>query len=104
MRYVVIEDAKGYKRRYLVRDEDGDKDAARIGIPAGPPDINSLDLEAIKREINNSLVEQGLYSWADINKSPVGLNLICVVIKRYVAGLLKEAQALAKEQAKVSKK
>lgn len=101
MRYVVIEDAKGYKRRYLVRDEDGDEDAARIGIPAGPPSLDDLDVEAIKKEISNALVDQGLYSWADINKSSVGLSLISAIVKRHVAGLLKQAQTQAKEQAKV---
>lgn len=103
MRYVVIVDAMGYKRRYLVRDEDGDEDAARIGIQAGPPDMRDLDFEAIRREIHNSLVEQGLNSWNDINNSPVGLSLICAVIKRHVAGLFKEAQALSKEHAKARK-
>lgn len=101
MRYVVKEDQRGYKRRYLVRDEDGDDDATK-GIPSGPPDLTDIDFESIKKEINNALADRGLFSWNDINNSQEGLQLICTIVKRHVAGLFKEEQARAKKQSRSS--
>lgn len=95
MRPVIVVDKRGYKRRYLVRDTDGDEVAAQ-GIPAGPPDMRELDLEAICKEINNSLAEQNIFTWEDVNGHPVGLSLIAAVVKRHVAGLLKEESARVK--------
>lgn len=89
MKHVILNDSRGFKRRYLVRDTDGDEDAAK-GIPAGPPDLRELDLEAILREINNTLADQGLFTWEEINGHPVGLQVIAGVFKRHIAGLLKE--------------
>ena len=96
MRPVIFTDNRGYKRRYLVRDNDGDEVAAQ-GVPAGPPDMRELDLEAICKEINNALVEQNIFTWEDVNGHPVGLSLIASVIKRYVAGLLKDESARQKK-------
>ena len=99
MRYVITVDSKGYKRRMMIRDTDGDERAV-FGIPAGPPSLDRLDWEVIKKEINNTLADQGIFTWNDVNNSNgVGLSLISTIIKRYVAGLLKEDQARAKENA-----
>jgi hypothetical protein len=99
MRYVTTIDGKGYKRRMMIRDADGDEKAAQ-GIPAGPPSLDRLDWEAMKREINNALADQGIFTWNDVNNSQgVGLSLISTIVKRYVAGLYKEDQARAKETA-----
>lgn len=99
MRYVITVDSKGYKRRMMVRDHDGDEKAAQ-GIPAGPPDLNRLDWEAIKKEINNTLADQGIFTWNDVNNSQgVGLSLVSTIIKRHVAGLMKEDQARDKQNA-----
>ena len=88
-------DQRGYKRRYLVRDEDGDECATQ-GIPAGPPDLRDLDLEAIMKEINNSFVDQGIFTWGDVQGNPVGISLVCAVIKRHISKLLKEESSKMK--------
>lgn len=99
MRYVITVDSKGYKRRMMIRDTDGDERAAS-GLPAGPPDLERLDWEGIKREINNALADQGIFTWNDVNNSQgVGLSSISTIIKRHVAGLFKEDQAREKERA-----
>jgi hypothetical protein len=97
MRYVISTDEKGYKRRFLVRDQDGDENAAS-GIPSGPPDLHDLDWDAILKEINNTLADQSLFSWSDINSSTIGLGIISAVLKRYIAALYKEDQGRAKKQ------
>jgi hypothetical protein len=97
MRYVITIDSKGYKRRMMIRDTDGDERAA-FGIPAGPPSLDRLDWEVIKKEINNTLADQGIFTWNDVNNSQgVGLSLVSTIIKRHVAGLYKEDQARAKK-------
>jgi len=97
MRNVIKIDSNGYKRRYLVRDQDGDDSAAQ-GIPVGPPDLRrDLDMEAICKEINNSLADQGIFTWDEVGGNPVGLSVICSVFKRHIAGLLKETSSREKK-------
>jgi len=97
MRYVTYEDRNGYLRRTMIRDGDDDS-MAKNGIPAGPPDIATMDCEAMKREINNLLVKNGLYTWNDIQRSPVGLSVVITVVKRNVAALFKEQARRDKER------
>lgn len=65
MKHVTWQDEQGYKRCSLLRDKDSDQDAA-IGIPVGPPDMEELDWELIKKELNNLLVDRELYTFNDI--------------------------------------
>jgi predicted nuclease with TOPRIM domain len=89
MRYVTYEDRNGYLRRTMIRDEDDDS-MAENGVPAGPPNLEMIDCEVIKREINNLLVKNNLYTWNDIQHSPVGLSIVQTVVKRHVASYFKE--------------
>ena len=97
MRYVTYEDRDGYLRRTMIRDGDDDS-MAKTGIPAGPPDLGMIDCEVIKREINNLLVKNNLYTWNDIQHSPVGLSIVQTVVKRHVAALFKEQALRDKER------
>ena len=97
MRFVIYEDRNGYSHRTMIRDDDDDS-MAESGIPAGPPDLSVIDCEAVKLEINNLLVKNGLFTWDDIQRSPVGLSIVQTVVKRYVAVLFKEQARLDKKR------
>jgi len=91
MRHVIFTDDRGYKHRMLVRDADPDE-AASSGVPAGPPDLNEIDWDYAKREINNALVDNGLFTWKDVQASPIGLMVIATVIKRHFSAIFHEAE------------
>ena len=91
MRTVVYTDERGYRHRVVIRDNDSD-DMARYGIPLDPPNVDDIDWEFLKREIHNALVENGLFTWDDVQKSPIGLNIVSTVIKRQLSGLFQEKQ------------
>ena len=80
MRYVIWEDKRGYLRRSLIKDTDGDG-MAEYGIPAGPPDFDSLDWDEIKREIHNALAKNEVFDWTDVQRSSTGLAPALNVIK-----------------------
>jgi hypothetical protein len=73
MRTVITTDNRGRKTVFLVRDTDPDSAAGR-GIPIGPPDFDGLDLEEVKKELNNQLVETGILTWLDVQKNPTALS------------------------------
>lgn len=86
MRPVVYKDDRGYLRRSMVKNDDPD-DMARFGVPAGPPDLNQIDWEDVVRQMNNALVEAGLNTWLDVQRSQVGVQVATTVVKRYLIDL-----------------
>ena len=72
MRHVFYTDNRGRKRRTLIRDTDPDS-AAERGIPADPPDVLQLDWDSLPAKLHNALVDRGLYTWADVQRSRDGL-------------------------------
>lgn len=100
MRRVVVTTKTGYKKVFLVRDTDGDEIAEK-GIPVGPPDFDMLDFDAIKKEINNRFADEGILTWQDVQKSTVGLGIVCSVVKRHVAGAFKAAAAESGETSRI---
>ena len=88
MKKVVYEDKHGYLRRVLLRDED-DESMAQYGIPCGPPDIESIDWEAIKREINNHLVRSNVTTRTELQRTK-SLETIAVIVKRHVDSMFRE--------------
>jgi hypothetical protein len=74
-------DDNGRKRRSLIKDNDG-PEMARYGIPSDPPDIRSMDIEAVFREIEALQFEHGLYSWRAANDDPSGIQACINVFKR----------------------
>jgi hypothetical protein len=80
----------------MIRDEDGDE-MAEFGLPAGPPDMSEIDCEVMKREINNLLVKNGIFTTEDLNKSTVGLQVFQTVVKRHVKSMFREKDRRDKE-------
>lgn len=72
MRIVPWTDSNGYRHQSLVREGDPDS-AAETGIPNDPPDMDDLDWDEIKRDLHNRLVEAGLITWRDVQRSQNGL-------------------------------
>ena len=62
MKHIVWKDDSGRNRRSLIKDSDG-PEMARYGIPADPPDVRSIDMEAVFREIEALQYERGLFNW-----------------------------------------
>jgi len=60
------------------------------GVPADPPDIESMDWDAIKREMHNTLVDNGLTNWLDVQQSQVGFQSALSVVKRYLIRLYRD--------------
>jgi hypothetical protein len=69
MRQVTYTDKFGYKKVALVRDTDPD-DFAEQGVPVGPPDLELVDWEEVKRDLNNILVDRGILTYHDIQRNP----------------------------------
>lgn len=82
MRKVTYTDRQGFKYVALVRDVDPDE-AAASGLPLGPPNFNELDMEEVKRDINNILVEQGVLTIKDLPRHP---NAITQAVRSALVG------------------
>jgi len=94
MKKIVITDGEGYMRRVIAKDTDSDAQAAKFGISDGPPDLRQLDWDAIVKEINNTLVKDGIFTWHDVQSSPNGLRGAFAVIKRHIIALYREEDRL----------
>lgn len=93
MRLVQWTDDRGYYRLSYLRDDDPDELAPQ-GVPANPPDINSLDWEEIKRELHNHLVSARLLSWKDVQDSQRGVTTVVnAVVKRRLLVLFRTADS-----------
>lgn len=90
MRLVAWTDEYSKKRWAWVRDNEPDS-MARYGIPAGPPDLDLMDWDGIKREIGEVLEQQGIFSWQDWQRNPTGAQSAMNVIKRHLIRLYREA-------------
>lgn len=91
MKAVVYKDKHGYLRRVLIRDDDG-LDMAEYGLPAGPPDVELIDWEAVKRDINNILVQGEVYDYATLQRKHM-LDAVAAVVKKQIARLYREKEA-----------
>ena len=59
MKLVNWTDRRGFKYRSILPDN-SDENMAPHGVPAGPPNLDQLDWDAIKHEINDGLYRNGL--------------------------------------------
>ena len=92
MRIVVFEDEEGWHRPRLIRDDMSEAQAHQ-GIPV-MPDLNDLDWEAVKKDLNNLLVARGIFTYNDLNLAQGGLsNAILSVMKKRVVTLYRENSA-----------
>jgi len=71
MRKFIWTDDKGFKKVVMLRDIDPDS-MARTGIPVSLP-ADDLDWNAIKRDLNNILIDRGLFTLSDVKASKDGL-------------------------------
>lgn len=68
MKHAFYTDNRGRKRRTLIRDNDPDSVAER-GVPADPPDVLQLDWDSLPTRLHNALVDRGLYTWYDVQRT-----------------------------------
>ena len=66
-------DEQGRKQAYYVNEYMSDPTE---GIPVNVPRVEDLDWDAIKLEIHNSLVENGLFTWDDVQKRQTAITSI----------------------------
>ncbi len=84
MRIVKFTDKNGYIRSSWIKDEDPDS-MGKYGVPVEIPDVeNSLDWDGFKRDLHNSLMENGLYTMEDVMKSGQAFAPAMTVLKRYL--------------------
>lgn len=94
MRLVTWTDDAGYTRRVFIRNKDFDHEAAEIGVPNDPPNLNKLDWDTIgaqlpdlnvsefKRGLHNRLSKFGLITWADAQRSQNGITSAIMAVGR----------------------
>lgn len=86
-------DQEGFNHLSLLRESDPD-DLAPSGVVQSPPDLRSLDWQAIVKELHNLLVERGLITWRDVQISQNGVNaVITTVLKKKIIDLYKLQEA-----------
>ena len=89
MKPVFWVDDNGRKRRSLIKDDDG-PEKARYGIPQDPPDIRSIDMESVYREIEALQYEYGLYDWRAVNANQASVQACINVFKRKLLDLYRD--------------
>ena len=92
MKTVVWTDKQGFKHASMIRDSDPD-DLAPRGVPISLDVRDVIDTDAL-RELNNLLVERGLFGYTDIMVAQTGLtNVILSVIRRKMIVAFKQQEA-----------
>lgn len=87
---IELTDEDGYKRRYLVNEDDKDN-AAEVGLDVGVPDLNQLDWEGIKRDLHNQLFDKRLFTIEDVRRQELGITTaLRSVFLRNITNLYKE--------------
>lgn len=81
MKAVIWTDDNGRKRRSLIKDNDG-LEKARYGIPDEAPDVRSIDLDALFKEIEALQYEYGLFNWRAALNNQAGVQACINVFKR----------------------
>ncbi len=91
MRQVIYTDNDDYRRVAMLRDSDPDN-MARAGIPVSLP-ADGLDWGAIKRDLNNILIERGLFTLDDVKANKSGLHsAITYALLRKLTAAYKEKE------------
>ena len=91
MRRVIHTDNDGFRRVVMLRDGDPDS-MVRAGIPVRLP-ADDLDWGAIKRDLNNILIDRGLFTLGDVKASNNGLrSAIMYALLRRLSAAYKEKE------------
>jgi len=85
---VITFEKNGYKYRSTMRDQDVEPSH---GILQGPPSLDELDWEGIKRDLHNGLFDAGLMSWFDIQQKQGLPGIILGAIRTRLINLYREA-------------
>lgn len=91
MKLVDYTDQNGFKHKVLIKDGDGEE-MAPYGVPVGPPDLDALDWEYLKREMNNALFENELFTWDDVQRSQIGVQPALTIMKRALIALYRDRE------------
>lgn len=90
MRKVEWVDSYGYRRASLLRDDDPDE-IRESGVLVGPPNLDRLDWDEIKRDLHNELFKRGLFTWHDVQARQTGVKgAVLAVLRKRVAMLYRE--------------
>ena len=97
MKTVIVVDRFGYKRAYLCTD-DMSKDEAEQGIPQTPPDLDLIEWEEVKKQLNNILVERGIFTYADVCEARNAITSASKsVLKNRIVNLYRNREAKSHE-------
>lgn len=91
MKTIEWEDKDGYKRRALVRDGDPE-DQPEQGIQQGPPPLDRIDWEGVKRGLHNRLMDAGLFTWKDVQEKGDLRGIILAEFRQRLIYLYREAE------------
>lgn len=89
MKHIIWTDEKGWKHRMLVKDTDGMREA-KYGIKQDPPMISAGDWEALRREVNNFMVDNNLYKFQDYVSNQSAAMALLNLIKRFIVAQFKQ--------------
>jgi hypothetical protein len=81
LKEVIWIDDNGRKRRSLIKNNDG-PEKAHYGVPKDAPDVRSMDMEAVYREIEALQYEHGLFDWRAANQNQGAIQACINVFKR----------------------
>lgn len=84
MRYVIYEDAAGFRWRRGIPNTAEDSEA-RFGTPFGPPDLQEVADELgwppeFHRRLHNQLADRALWTWRDVRRGGGMQPLVAAVI------------------------
>ena len=85
----IIFERNGFKYRSTMRDVDTEPSH---GMIQGPPNLDELDWEAVKRDLHNALFDAGLMSWLDIQQKQGLPGIILGAIRTRLINLYREAE------------
>lgn len=90
MKRMIVEDGDGKLQAFWVRDTDT---GIEHGIPDSPPDLDRLDWDEIKRELNNHLVTERFTTWHDVQlRQDLFTGLVLSVVRNRIVNLYKLAE------------
>lgn len=95
MRLIRYENVDGYLYQAWIPENSPASDAEK-GVPYNPPDVNRLDWDAIKRELNNLLVKRDIITLKDVDVSGALSGTILSVIQPKLIELYKEQSGYKK--------
>lgn len=101
MKLVQYKDERGYLYQSFVPENFPISEAEK-GIPNNPPDLDRLDWDAIRRELNNLLVNRNLITLRDIDTSGGLSNAILSTILPKLVELYKEQPGYQKSPNQLS--